>query len=100
MTSNPDTFDTLLTPNLYGDIAADLAAGLVGGLGVTPSGNFGDDIAIFEAVRVHGVVFPSECVSMDGLPKENLTTLGSANTHTHTHVFRCMVPPMTSWAQA
>ena len=30
MTSNPDTFDTLLTPNLYGDIAADLAAGLVG----------------------------------------------------------------------
>ena len=40
---NPDQFDVLLLPNLYGDVVSDLAAGLVGGLGVVPSGNLGDD---------------------------------------------------------
>jgi isocitrate dehydrogenase (NAD+) len=48
---NPDQFDVLLLPNLYGDVMSDLAAGLVGGLGVVPSGNIGDDGAIFEAVH-------------------------------------------------
>jgi isocitrate dehydrogenase (NAD+) len=48
---NPDQFDVLLLPNLYGDVMSDLAAGLVGGLGVVPSGNIGDDSAIFEAVH-------------------------------------------------
>src|SRR3974390_623585 len=42
-------FDILLLPNLYGDVMSDLAAGLVGGLGVVPSGNIGDECAIFEA---------------------------------------------------
>ena len=48
---NPDQFDLLLLPNLYGDVMSDLAAGLVGGLGVVPSGNIGDECAIFEAVH-------------------------------------------------
>jgi len=48
---NPAQFDTLLLPNLYGDVVSDLAAGLVGGLGVVPSGNIGDDAALFEAVH-------------------------------------------------
>ena len=41
----------MLLPNLYGDVMSDLAAGLVGGLGVVPSGNIGDEGAIFEAVH-------------------------------------------------
>jgi isocitrate dehydrogenase (NAD+) len=48
---NPQQFDLLLLPNLYGDVMSDLAAGLVGGLGVVPSGNIGDHGAIFEAVH-------------------------------------------------
>src|SRR6195256_6453126 len=48
---NPAQFDVLLLPNLYGDVVSDLAAGLVGGLGVVPSGNIGDESALFEAVH-------------------------------------------------
>jgi isocitrate dehydrogenase (NAD+) len=48
---NPAQFDMLLLPNLYGDVVSDLAAGLVGGLGVVPSGNIGDEAALFEAVH-------------------------------------------------
>jgi isocitrate dehydrogenase (NAD+) len=48
---NPEQFDVLLLPNLYGDVMSDLAAGLVGGLGVVPSANIGDEGAIFEAVH-------------------------------------------------
>ena len=48
---NPLQFDVLLLPNLYGDVVSDLAAGLVGGLGVVPSANLGDDSALFEAVH-------------------------------------------------
>ena len=47
----PETFDILLLPNLYGDIVSDLAAGLVGGLGVVPGANMGDQDAVFEAVH-------------------------------------------------
>ena len=47
----PETFDGLLLPNLYGDIVSDLAAGLVGGLGIAPGANFGADCAMFEAVH-------------------------------------------------
>jgi isocitrate dehydrogenase (NAD+) len=47
----PETFDLLVMPNLYGDIVSDLAAGLVGGLGIVPGANLGDRIAIFEAVH-------------------------------------------------
>jgi isocitrate dehydrogenase (NAD+) len=48
---DPQQFDMLLLPNLYGDVMSDLAAGLVGGLGVVPSANIGDDCAMFEAVH-------------------------------------------------
>ena len=51
MVINPHQFDMLLLTNLYGDIMSDLAAGLVGGLGVVPSGNMGEKVAIFEAVH-------------------------------------------------
>jgi isocitrate dehydrogenase (NAD+) len=47
----PETFDLLVLPNLYGDIISDLAAGLVGGLGIVPGANIGDRHAIFEAVH-------------------------------------------------
>jgi isocitrate dehydrogenase (NAD+) len=51
MVLDPGQFDVLLLPNLYGDVMSDLAAGLVGGLGVVPSGNIGDECAMFEAVH-------------------------------------------------
>jgi isocitrate dehydrogenase (NAD+) len=51
MVLDPQQFDMLLLPNLYGDVMSDLAAGLVGGLGVVPSGNLGDESAMFEAVH-------------------------------------------------
>ena len=47
----PETFDMLLLENLYGDIVSDLAAGLVGGLGLVPGANLGPEVAIFEAVH-------------------------------------------------
>jgi len=47
----PEQFDVLVLPNLYGDIVSDLCAGLVGGLGVVPGANLGNDAAVFEAVH-------------------------------------------------
>ncbi len=47
----PEQFDVLLLPNLYGDIVSDLAAGLVGGLGIVPGANMGENHAVFEAVH-------------------------------------------------
>jgi len=51
MVQDPSKYDVLVMPNLYGDILSDLCAGLIGGLGLTPSGNVGLDGAIFEAVH-------------------------------------------------
>ena len=48
---NPEKYDVLVMPNLYGDILSDLCAGLVGGLGIIPGANIGKDCAIFEAVH-------------------------------------------------
>jgi isocitrate dehydrogenase (NAD+) len=48
---NPERYDVLLMENLYGDILSDLCAGLVGGLGVVPGANFGERVAVFEAVH-------------------------------------------------
>jgi isocitrate dehydrogenase (NAD+) len=48
---NPSQFDVLLLENLYGDIVSDLCAGLIGGLGVAPGANIGEEIAVFEAVH-------------------------------------------------
>jgi len=51
LVTNPERFDVLVLPNLFGDIVSDLSAGLVGGLGVAPGGNIGDHSAIFESVH-------------------------------------------------
>ncbi|MFW6061155.1 MAG: isocitrate/isopropylmalate dehydrogenase family protein [Phycisphaeraceae bacterium] len=51
LVQDPAQFDVLLMENFYGDVVSDLAAGLVGGLGVTPGANIGDDDAVFEAVH-------------------------------------------------
>jgi isocitrate dehydrogenase (NAD+) len=51
MVQNPSQFQVLLLENLYGDVVSDLCAGLVGGLGVVPGANLGDEYAVFEAVH-------------------------------------------------
>ena len=51
LVSRPEKYKVIVTMNLYGDILSDLVAGLVGGLGIAPGANVGDDIAIFEAVH-------------------------------------------------
>lgn len=51
LVKDPTRFQVLVMENLYGDIVSDLCAGLVGGLGVVPGANFGDDVAVFEAVH-------------------------------------------------
>uniref|UniRef100_A0A3Q1B7H8 Isocitrate dehydrogenase [NAD] subunit alpha, mitochondrial n=1 Tax=Amphiprion ocellaris TaxID=80972 RepID=A0A3Q1B7H8_AMPOC len=68
-TSSTICFDVLIMPNLYGGILSDLCAGLIGGLGVTPSGNIGTNgVAIFELVYDTGPDFA-------GLDLANPTTL-------------------------
>src|SRR5215217_2875338 len=51
LVQKPEQYDVLVLPNLYGDIVSDLAAGLVGGLGVAPGANYGEDGAVFEPVH-------------------------------------------------
>ena len=51
LVQNPREYDVIVMPNLYGDILSDLAAGLVGGLGLAPGANLGDEIALFEATH-------------------------------------------------
>jgi isocitrate dehydrogenase (NAD+) len=51
MVQDPRQYDVLVMPNLYGDILSDMCAGLIGGLGLTPSGNIGLGGAIFESVH-------------------------------------------------
>ncbi|MCY6960593.1 isocitrate/isopropylmalate dehydrogenase family protein [Clostridium brassicae] len=51
LVQSPENYDVLVMPNLYGDILSDMASGLVGGLGVVPGANIGDNIAVFEAVH-------------------------------------------------
>jgi isocitrate dehydrogenase (NAD+) len=48
LVQRPEEYDVLVCPNLYGDIVSDLAAGMIGGLGMAPGGNFGESAAIFE----------------------------------------------------
>ena len=50
LVTNPENYDCIVSTNLFGDILSDLTAGLVGGLGVTPGANIGDELAVFEAV--------------------------------------------------
>jgi len=51
LVQSPENYDVLLLPNLYGDIVSDLCAGLVGGLGVAPGANIGEEAAVFEPVH-------------------------------------------------
>src|SRR4051812_34654901 len=51
LVQKPELYDVLVLPNLYGDIVSDLAAGLVGGLGVAPGANIGTEAAVFEPTR-------------------------------------------------
>src|SRR6188472_1005227 len=51
LVQKPELYDVLVLPNLYGDIVSDLAAGLVGGLGVAPGANIGTDAALFEPIH-------------------------------------------------
>jgi isocitrate dehydrogenase (NAD+) len=51
LVKNPEIFDVIVTTNLFGDILSDLCAGLVGGLGLAPSANMGEEIAVFEPVH-------------------------------------------------
>ena len=48
LVQRPEEYDVLVLPNLYGDVVSDLAAGLIGGLGLAPGGNFGTEAAVFE----------------------------------------------------
>jgi 3-isopropylmalate dehydrogenase len=48
LVQRPDTFDVIVTENMFGDILSDLAAGLVGGMGMAPSGDIGEDCAVFQ----------------------------------------------------
>ena len=68
LVQKPELYDVLVLPNLYGDIVSDLAAGLVGGLGVAPGANIGTEAAVFEAV--HG-----SAPKYAGLNKANPTAL-------------------------
>jgi isocitrate dehydrogenase (NAD+) len=51
LVSRPEEYDVLVLPNLYGDIVSDLCAGMIGGLGMAPGGNIGDEYAVFEATH-------------------------------------------------
>jgi len=68
LVQKPELYDVLVLPNLYGDIVSDLCAGLIGGLGVAPGANIGDDAAVFEPV--HG-----SAPKYAGLDKVNPTAL-------------------------
>ena len=68
LVQKPELYDVLVLPNLYGDIVSDLAAGLVGGLGVAPGANIGADAAVFEPV--HG-----SAPKYAGLDKANPTAM-------------------------
>lgn len=68
LVQQPENYDVLVLPNLYGDIISDLTAGLIGGLGIAPGANIGQECAVFEAV--HG-----SSPSLKGLNKANPTAL-------------------------
>ncbi|KKK64239.1 hypothetical protein LCGC14_2986230, partial [marine sediment metagenome] len=51
LVSRPEEYDVIVLPNLYGDIVSDLCAGMIGGLGMAPGGNIGDECAVFEATH-------------------------------------------------
>src|SRR5947207_14780094 len=79
LVQKPEQYDVLVLPNLYGDIVSDLAAGLVGGLGVAPGANIGEHAAVFEAV--HG-----SAPKYAGQNKANPTALILSGVHMLRHL--------------
>jgi isocitrate dehydrogenase (NAD+) len=86
LVARPETFDVLLLPNLYGDIVSDLAAGLVGGLGVVPGANIGEEHAVFESVHGsapdiagHGVANPTALIMSAVMMLEHLLEVTAAH---------------------
>ena len=83
---HPEQFDVMVMPNLYGDIISDLTSGLIGGLGLLPSCNKGDDYAMYEAVHGsapdiagRGIANPSAlllsaCMMLDDLKKQDIAS--------------------------
>jgi isocitrate dehydrogenase (NAD+) len=61
----PENFDVVVLPNLYGDIVSDLAAGLIGGLGIAPGANIGAECAVFEPVHGSGWRTGKDMVNLD-----------------------------------
>jgi isocitrate dehydrogenase (NAD+) len=85
LVKDPREFDVMVMENLYGDIVSDLCAGLVGGLGVVPGANIGDDVAVFEAVHGsapdiagQGVANPLGLIKSSVLMLEHLGELSAA----------------------
>lgn len=96
---NPNVFDVMLMENLYGDIISDLCAGLVGGLGVVPGANIGEEVAVFEAVHGsapdiagQGVANPLGLIKSAVLMLEHIGEL-SAGERLNDAVSRVMLDP-------
>ena len=86
LVTNPQQFDVLVMENLFGDIISDLCSGLVGGLGLTASGNIGEELAVFEAVHGSapdiagkGIANPTALIRSAALMLEHLGELEAAN---------------------
>lgn len=103
---NPNQFDILLLTNLYGDIVSDLCAGLVGGLGMVPGANIGDEYAVFEAVHGSapdiagkGVANPlalvfSSLLMLRHLGKDDMADRIRAAVHRVTEKGTCLTPDL------
>jgi isocitrate/isopropylmalate dehydrogenase len=85
LTARPDEFDVVVMPNLYGDVLSDAAAGLVGGLGLAPSGCYGDDYAYFESahgtapdIAGRNVINPTATLLSAAMMLEHLGFAGAA----------------------
>jgi isocitrate dehydrogenase (NAD+) len=85
MVMKPDAFDVLVTTNLFGDILSDLAAGLIGGLGLTAGANIGTDAALFEAVHGsapdiadQGIANPTAMILAGAMMLEHIGELAAA----------------------
>lgn len=83
---DPARHDLLLCPNLYGDIISDLAAGLIGGLGLAPGANIGEDTAVFEAVHGSapdiagkGIANPTALIRASVMMLKHLGQIDTAN---------------------
>jgi 3-isopropylmalate dehydrogenase len=81
LVERPDTFDVMVTENMFGDILSDLAAGLVGGMGMAPSGDLGDQCAVFQPshgtapdIAGKGIANPIACILSAAMMLEWLKT--------------------------